>query len=100
MVPMMLFALAAAASEPATLAPLTQDPQKMSQSEIRAYNTGRSSKDPDYIRCIRAETTGSIVRKIVTCHTNSQWAIVEGIGNQNARDAYGSVPSAGTAQSN
>jgi hypothetical protein len=86
-----LFALAAAAgaaTPPAQLPALDKDPSAMSQSEIRAFNKGRSVNDPDYIRCRRSEETGSLIRKTLTCHTTSQWAAMERQGNQAARDVY------------
>lgn len=89
----LLFALAAGAAAPAALPPLTRDPHTMSQSEIRAYNVGRVRTDPDFIRCVRAEETGSLARKTFSCQTNAQWAQADQIGNQNARDTYQSMQS-------
>ncbi|OYU36524.1 hypothetical protein [Novosphingobium sp. PASSN1] len=85
-----LFALAAAtAAVPAADLPaLEKDPTAMSPSEIRAFNAGRSAKDPDFIRCRRNEETGSLVRKTFICHTVSQWAEQEQQGNQTGRDVY------------
>jgi hypothetical protein len=99
-----LFALAtaaAAATTPAAaLPPLEKDPASMSQSEIRAFNKGRSLNDPDFIRCRRDEETGSLVRKSITCHTMSQWAAMERQGNRTARDAYDGLTSKAINQSN
>ena len=85
-----LFAIAAGAAQlvamPAELPALDKDPTAMSQSEIRAFNTGRDKKDPDFIRCMRLEETGSLVRKALSCHTNAQWEVAWRVGNQNARD--------------
>jgi hypothetical protein len=102
MITTLLIALAAGAAQapaaPSELPPLDRDPRTMSQSEIRAFNTGRPRTDPDFIRCVRAEETGSLVRKTATCHTNAQWAEADRVGNQNARDTYGAMQSkAGTA---
>jgi hypothetical protein len=100
----LLFALAAAAAEPAALpvapAPLLQNPRTMSQSEIRAYNTGREKSDPDFIRCVKREETGSLARKTFSCHTNAQWAQADRVGNQNARDTYEAMTSKATNTSN
>lgn len=101
----LLFALAAAAAEPATLpplgpVPLTKDPRTMSQAEIRAYNEGREKSDPSFIRCVRREETGSLARKTYSCHTNAQWAQSDKIGNQNARDTYEAMTSKATVTSN
>lgn len=95
-----LMALAASAAQPATPAPLLRDPQAMSATDIRAYNAGRASNEPAYIRCERGETTGSLVRKAATCHTNARWTELGRAGNQVAREMYGSVPSAATTSSN
>lgn len=97
----LLIALAAAAGEPTALPlPLTRDPRGMSQSEIRAYNAGRVRTDPNFIRCVRSEQTGSLARKTFSCRTNAQWAQADQIGNQDARDTYGSMQSKSLNQSN
>ncbi|MBX9883699.1 MAG: hypothetical protein K2X68_01875 [Novosphingobium sp.] len=96
-----LFALAAAAAAPAADLPaLEKDPTAMSQSEIRAFNKGRTLSDPDFIRCRKSEDTGSLVRRTFTCHTMSQWAAMERQGNQNARDALEAMASKSINQSN
>lgn len=99
-----LFALAAAAASTtapvAELPVLEKDPTAMSQSEIRAFNKGRSVNDPDFIRCRRTEETGSLVRKTFICHTMSQWAAMERQGNQTARDAYEAMTSKSINQAN
>ncbi len=97
----LLIALAAAASAPADqLPPLTRDPRGMSQSEIRASNVGRARTDPSFIRCVRSEKTGSLARKTFSCRTNAQWADADRIGNQDARDTYGTMQSKSMNQSN
>ncbi|WP_298174330.1 hypothetical protein [Novosphingobium sp.] len=99
-----LFALAAAAATTAVsateLPALEKDPTAMSQSEIRAFNKGRSVNDPDFIRCRRSEETGSLVHKTFTCHTMSQWAAMERQGNQTARDTYEAMTSKSINQAN
>lgn len=100
-----LFALAAAAAAPAAvpaadLPALEKDPTAMSQSEIRAFNKGRTINDPDFIRCRKSEDTGSLVHRTFTCHTMSQWASMERQGNQNARDALEAMSSKSINQSN
>jgi hypothetical protein len=89
----LLIALAAGAAQASALPSLEKDPTTMSQSEIRAFNTGRSRSDPDFIRCVRTEETGSLVRKTFSCHTNSQWELAEQVGNQSARDTFGAMQS-------
>lgn len=96
-----LAAVAASSSAPATELPaLDKDPTAMSQSEIRAFNKGRTVNDPDFIRCRRTEETGSLVRKTFICHTMSQWAAMERQGNQTARDAYEAMTSKSINQAN
>lgn len=101
MIPSMLIALAAAATvlPAAELPVLDKDPTKMSQSEIRDFNKGRLATDPDFIRCVRREETGSLVRRSFTCHTVSQWTQMDQQGNQNARDTYESMTSKATRTS-
>ncbi len=96
-----LAATAAAATTPAANLPaLDKDPTAMSQSEIRAFNQGRSVNDPDFIRCRHGEETGSLVHKSFICHTMSQWAAMERQGNQNARDTYEAMTSKSINQGN
>ena len=83
---MLLIALAADLS--VAPAAVEIDPRKMSQSEIRAHNAGLARKDPNFIRCVSSEDTGSLVRRRVSCRTNAAWALADEIGNQDARDTY------------
>lgn len=100
----LLFALAAAAATSLTpvvdLPVLEKDPTLMSQTEIRNFNKGRNATDPDFIRCIRREETGSLVRRSFTCHTVSQWAAMDRQGNQNARETFEAMTSKATTTSN
>lgn len=95
-----LIMLAAGAAEPVAVQTLPIDPTRMSRSEIRASNAGRSANDPDYIRCVRADETGSLVKKTVSCHTNSQWAEADLLGNDNARSTFGAMQSKAGNNSN
>jgi len=93
----LLLALAAAAAtstlRAAELPTLQKDPTTMSQAEIRAFNKGRLATDRDFIRCVRREETGSLVRRSFTCHTVEQWAQMDQQGNQNARDTLDAMTS-------
>jgi hypothetical protein len=62
------------------------DPKTMSQSEIRAHNAKLARDDPFYIRCVRSEAAGSLVKRNVSCRTNRQWRLSEEAGNREARD--------------
>lgn len=99
----LLFAFAAATAAAVSvpeLPALEKDPTAMSQSEIRAFNKGRTVNDPEYIRCRKTEETGSLVHRTFICHTMSQWIAMERQGNQNARDAYEAMSSKSINQSN
>jgi hypothetical protein len=104
MITSLLIALAASAALtadlPAELPVLEKDPRTMSQSEIRAFNAGRVRKDPDFIRCVRSDQTGSLARKTFSCRTNAQWADADRVGNQNARETFQVVQSKAGSSSN
>ena len=76
----------ASASAPLATRDTVEGPVAMTASEIRAYNAPLERDDPAYIRCVRVEDTGSLVRKRTSCRTNAEWQRVHEIGNQNARD--------------
>ncbi len=61
------------------------DPKKMSQSEIRAHNATLPRDHPYYIRCVRREEIGSLVKRNFSCRTNRQWANADQVGNDEAR---------------
>ncbi|PLK27270.1 hypothetical protein [Novosphingobium sp. TH158] len=82
------FAVLLAVSTAAGAAPeLTTGPIKMKPSEIKAYNASLTKEHPNYIRCRRERETGSLVKGKMTCRTNQEWARIEGIGNDSAREA-------------
>ena len=66
-------------------APL-EGPLVMSSSEVRAHNVNLKPDDPEYIRCVKTETTGSLVKKRAACRTNASWRRVDELGNRGARD--------------
>lgn len=76
-------------SAPATEAPpvVISGPIKMKMSEVRAYNRTLARDHPNYIRCKRIEEIGSLVKKRTDCRTNQEWARVEDLSNQQAREA-------------
>jgi hypothetical protein len=84
----LLAALAAAAAQHSDLATTEFDPRRMTPSAIRAHNTGLARKDPNYIRCVRQDETGSLVKKTVSCRTNAQWDAAFKDGNDNAHETY------------
>ena len=67
-------------------------PSQMTSSEIKAFNEGLDSDDPQYIRCRKIEETGSLVKKVRTCKTNEQWRALA----DRVRDEMGTSMSGGT----
>jgi hypothetical protein len=60
-------------------------PIRMKASEIRKYNEGLSSNDPNYIRCTTEVVTGTLAKRKKTCRTNQDWARITSFGNDEAR---------------
>ena len=84
-----LFAIAlaqATAATPAVADGSVDGPVLMSMAQIRAYNAKLDRDDPAYVRCMRSEDTGSLVRKRTSCRTNAEWRRVQEIGNDDARN--------------
>ena len=81
---LLLFAAQATAAVPAPVE--EPDPKAMSRAEIKAFNAKLARSDPYYIRCVRSEETGSLVKKVYSCRTNRQWEVAYRTGNDNARD--------------
>lgn len=95
-----LIALAAGAAPVSDASAVDFDPRRMKPAEIRAHNAALDRKDPNYIRCVVQEETGSLVRKNVSCRTNKQWAMSFKDNNQNARDTYDSMVGKAVNQAN
>jgi hypothetical protein len=76
------------------------DPKKMSQSEIRAHNAKLPRDHPYYIRCVRREEIGSLVKRNLSCRTNQQWAASEDSANAEARAIGDAMASKSWATSN
>lgn len=99
----LLFALAAlfaAWGSSAAASSSEIDPRKMNQAQVRAHNATLSRSDPSYIRCVKSEDTGSLVRKRFSCRTNAMWAADDQTGNQNARDTFEAMQGKAINQSN
>lgn len=77
---------AAAADAAASL--VEPDPKAMSRSEIRAFNAKLARNHPFYIRCVKSEPIGSLVKRDVSCRTNEQWDKADRNGNDGARETY------------
>lgn len=90
-----------AATAVVALADMTEpDPKKMSQSEIRAHNAKLPRDHPFYIRCVKREEIGSLVKRNVSCRTNRQWTAAEDSANTEARAIGDAMASKSWATSN
>jgi hypothetical protein len=87
---LLLLAAAAAATPAPTSAPTVEviepNPKKMSGIEIREHNAKLARNHPFFIRCVKAEETGSLVKRKASCRTNKQWTAADEAGNREARD--------------
>lgn len=89
-----LFLAAAAVSSAADASPVVApDPKAMTQKEIRAFNAKLARSHPFYIRCVRSEAIGSLVKRDFSCRTNEQWKKAEEIGNADVRDTMDKMQS-------
>lgn len=61
------------------------NPKTMSQSAIRAHNAELPRDHPYFIRCVKREETGSLVKRKLSCRTNQQWAAAEKSANDEAQ---------------
>ncbi|MFM5953443.1 MAG: hypothetical protein ACKOPE_03975 [Novosphingobium sp.] len=86
----MLAALLLLASAPA--APIsadavaTLDPNTMTLEEIRAHNQRVGNGSPEFIRCRKFQTTGSLARTRKVCRSAREWAAADATGSQEAQD--------------
>lgn len=90
----LIFLVAADGATQTATAPMAEpDPKSMSQKEIREFNAKVPRNHPYYIRCVRSDETGSIVKKLYSCRTNLQWALADRTGSQEARDTLEAMTS-------
>ena len=80
------FILAGAAASMPVAEIVEPDPKAMSQKQIRAFNAKLDRGHPLYIKCVKSEPIGSLVKRNFSCRTNAQWQKAEEIGNQDVRD--------------
>jgi hypothetical protein len=74
-------------AQPAPTAPIAEpNPKTMSGKEIREHNAKLARSHPFFIRCVKLEATGSLVKGKASCRTNQQWAAADEAGNREARD--------------
>lgn len=85
--------------------PTTQDataepnPKTMSQSAIRTHNAELPRNHPYYIRCVKSEEPGSLVKRKLSCRTNQKWSAAENAANDEARDIADEMRSKGSRTS-
>lgn len=82
----MFVALMLASESIAPVALAEPDPKTMTSEQIRAFNRQLDRSHPFYIRCVKSEKIGSLVRTEVSCRTNARWRKAEDVANQEARD--------------
>lgn len=61
------------------------NPKEMGRSEIRASNARVLATDPYFIKCVRSEPIGSLVKSNYSCRTNRQWNAVDQAANDEMR---------------
>lgn len=61
------------------------NPKDMSRSEIRAHNARVAATDPYFIKCVKSEPIGSLVKSNYSCRTNRQWNAADQAANDEAR---------------
>ena len=88
-----------AAAPPAEVAVTEPNPKKMSQSAIRAHNAELSRDHPYFIRCVKSEEIGSLIKRKLSCRTNQQWSAAENAANDEARDIADEMRSKGSRTS-
>jgi len=96
MISSLLILVAAQAAAPVAADVAEPNPKAMSQSEIRAFNAKLARTHPYYIRCVKTEDIGSLVKRRLSCRTNEQWAKADKIGNISARETVEAMQSRGT----
>ena len=77
-------ALPAAAQDRAPLSG-AQSAVRMTATEIADYNAALAPTDPGFIKCVRMENPGSMVKRRV-CRTNADWNQRADTASQEARD--------------
>jgi hypothetical protein len=90
---LMVLVAADGAAQVAPVSLAEPDPKSMSQKQIREFNATVPRNHPYYIRCVRSDETGSIVKKLYSCRTNLQWALADKTGSQEARDTLEAMTS-------
>lgn len=61
------------------------DPSEMTRSQIRDHNAKLPRDHPFYIRCVKREEIGSLIKRHYSCRTVQQWTRTEDAANAEAR---------------
>ncbi len=67
----------------------------MSSKEIAAHNASLDPSDKTFIKCVRSERPGSLVKKRY-CRTNADWDRRAEIANRDARDIVDRILTSGS----
>lgn len=86
----LLIAGAAGAQEPGAEPANPHVAIRMTPTEISAHNASLAPADPQFIKCVRAENPGSMVKRRV-CRTNADWTQRADIASREARDIVDSI---------
>ena len=87
--------LAAPQAHAGDSAPPLDGPVRMTPSQIAEYNATLGPSDPAYIKCVRTEPPGSLVKRKV-CRTNADWDSRASVANQDARDIVDRLNTSGS----
>ena len=67
----------------------------MTSAQISDYNASLANSDPAFIKCVRLEKTGSLLKRRV-CRTNGDWDSRARVGNLEARDIVDRILTGGS----
>ncbi len=81
------------AQEPAARS-LPSDAVRMTSAQISLYNADLAPTDPQFIRCIRSEAPGSLVKRR-TCRTNADWETRASAASDEARAIVDNIQTRG-----
>lgn len=69
---------------------------QMTLAQISAHNAQLSNADPAFIKCVRSEGPGSLVKRRV-CRTNEDWNARMASAGREARDIVDSIQTRGSS---
>lgn len=83
-------AASAAAGDPAPPPTSSTGTVRMTMAQIAAYNASFEATAPEFIKCVRVEGPGSMVKRRV-CRTNADWRQRSASAMQEARDIVDAI---------